>query len=86
MVCWVSKEKRKHEVKSWMAEAQGTKVSFAWFTGSKSPCTRKVRYHTIAKPSHEKKKAAAKITYIQPQLRSMMDTKISCEQIKKSVT
>ena len=29
MVCWVSSENRKHEVKSLMAEAQGTKLSFA---------------------------------------------------------
>lgn len=72
MVCWVSTEKRKQEAKSSMADAQGTKLSLALFSASKSPCCRKVRYHARAKASQLRKKPAAKRRKIQHQLRSRM--------------
>ena len=53
MVCWVSTLKRKVEVKSWIWETQGVyslSSLLARFSGSRSPCSQKVRCQMAAKP------------------------------------
>ena len=86
IVCWVSTENRKHDVKSMMAETQGTKSGLSRFSCSKSPCCKKVRYQTTAKPSHEQKKAAANIRKIQCQDMSRTVMKMSWKEALCKVT
>merc|ERR1711881_419294 len=77
IVCWVSNENKKQEVKSIMASPQGTKFSLLRFSGSKSPWTQKVRYQSTAKANHDNKKDAAKMTLIHIQFNSIMEMKKS---------
>ncbi len=80
MVCCVSMEKRKHDVKSLIEETQGVKDEFSRFLGSKSPWTKKVRYHTAANSNQLAKKPVAKNMKIQRQLRS---NKVMKKSLKK---
>ena len=75
MVCCVSKEKRKQEVKSWMLSTHAT-----WSSGScrlRSPCVRTTRYQIPAKTTQEMMKEVAKLSRVQDQGRSIIEVKKS---------
>ena len=75
IVCWVSRLKRKHEVKSLMLSTHTT-CSFG-LSSTRSPWTKATRYQTTAKTNQDKKKEAAKPMKITDQDRSMVDVKKS---------
>ena len=79
IVCCVSREKRKQEVKSCMFSTQAT-----WSSASsrpRSPCVRTTRYQMPANTTQEMMNEVAKLSNVQDQGRSIIEVKKSLRNL-----
>ena len=79
IVCCVSREKRKHDVKSWMLSMHATWSSGSWT--ARSPWVRTTRYQMPANTTQEMMKEVAKLSKVQDQGRSIMEVKKSLRNL-----
>lgn len=78
---WTSMEKRKAEVKEWMAVTQGMGPgSSLGSRGSRSPCAKAKSHQIIAKSIQEQRKAEVKMRSECCHFRSTMVVKTSCRK------
>lgn len=81
MLTWTSMEKRKAEVKEWMAVTQGTGPgSLLGSRGTRSPCAKASSHQIIAKSIQEQRKAEVKMRKECCHFRSTMVVKTSCRK------
>ena len=80
MVCWVSRLKRKQEVKPMMLSTQG--MCSSPLSSSRSPWVRTTRYQITANTDQEIRNEVAKLSNVHDQGRSIMEVKKSFRNLK----
>ena len=83
MVCWVSRLKRKQEVKPLMLSTQG--MCSSPLSSLRSPWVRTTRYQITANTDQEVRNDVAKLSSVHDQGRSIIEVKKSFRNLKLKI-